>query len=51
MEELIGGIGRVAVQRGTEYGGVSNERRVTSFGAPELTQVIQTPPRKVIAAE
>jgi len=51
MEHLIGGIGRTAVQRSTEYGGVSNERRVTSFGAPELSPVIQTPPRKAMAAE
>jgi len=49
MERLIGGIGRVAVQRGTAYGGVSNERRVTSFNAAELAPVIQTPPRKVAA--
>ena len=49
MERLIGSIGRIAVQRGTEYGGVSNERRVQSFGAPELAPVIQTPPRKVAA--
>ncbi len=51
MERLIGSIGRVAVQRKTEYGVVSNERRVTSFGAPELAPVIQTPPRKAMAAE
>jgi FO synthase len=51
MERLIGSIGRVAVQRKTEYGIVSNERRVTSFGAPELAPVIQTPPRKAMAAE
>ncbi|MGE0419080.1 MAG: 5-amino-6-(D-ribitylamino)uracil--L-tyrosine 4-hydroxyphenyl transferase CofH [Acetobacteraceae bacterium] len=49
MEALISGIGRVPVQRSTGYGGVSNERRVTSFNAPELAPVIQTPPRKVAA--
>ncbi len=49
MEGLISGIGRVAVQRSTAYGGVSNERRVASFDALELTPVIQTPPRKVAA--
>jgi FO synthase len=49
MEGLISGIGRVAVQRSTAYGGVSNERRVASFDAPELAPVIQTPPRKVAA--
>ncbi len=51
MEGLIQGIGRVAVQRGTTYSGVSNERQVKSFGAPELAPVVQTPPRKVMAAE
>jgi FO synthase len=49
MEELIASIGRVASQRGTAYGGVSNERRAMSFGAAELSPVLQTPPRKVAA--
>ena len=51
MESLISSIGRTPMQRGTLYGGVGNERRVTSFNAPELAPVVQTPPRKVLAAE
>jgi FO synthase len=51
MEALIHGIGRVPTQRNTLYGPVSNDRRVSSFGAPELAPVVQTPPRKVLAAE
>jgi FO synthase len=51
MEHLIGGIGRVPVMRDTVYRSVGNERRVQSFGAPELAPVVQTPPRKVVAAE
>ena len=49
--QLIGGIGRVPVMRDTVYRPVGNERRVQSFGAPELAPVVQTPPRKVVAAE
>jgi FO synthase len=49
METLISGIGRTPRQRSTAYGSVSNERRVTSFDAAELTPVVQTPPRKVMA--
>ena len=45
MEGLIGGIGRVPVMRDTTYGGIGNERRAQSFGAPELAPVVQTPPR------
>jgi FO synthase len=51
MEQLIGGIGRVPVMRDTVYRPVGNERRAQSFGAPELAPVVQTPPRKVLAAE
>ena len=51
MEGLIHGIGRQPVQRSTAYGGVSNERQVVSFGAPELAPVVQTPPRKVLVGE
>ncbi len=51
MEGLIGSLGRVPMQRGTLYGPVGNERRVLAFNAPELTPVVQTPPRKVLAAE
>ncbi len=51
MEGLIHGIGRQPLQRSTAYGGVSNERQVVSFNAPELTPVVQTPPRKVLVGE
>ena len=46
MEALIGGLGRVAAIRDTTYGGVGNERRARSFGAPELQPMVQTPPKK-----
>jgi FO synthase len=51
MEQLIGSLARVPVQRDTLYRPVSNERRVVAFNAPELAPVVQTPPRKVMAAE
>jgi FO synthase len=51
MESLIQSIGRLPVQRTTTYQLVSNERRIVSFNAPELAPVVQTPPRKVLAAE
>jgi len=51
MEQLIGSMVRLPVQRDTLYRPVSNERRVVSFNAPELTPVVQTPMRKVMAAE
>jgi FO synthase len=51
MEELINSIGRIPVQRDTLYRPAVQERRVASFNAPELTPVVQTPPRKVLAAE
>jgi FO synthase len=51
MENLIAGIGRVPVMRDTVYRPVGNERRGQSFGAAELAPVVQTPPRKVLAAE
>jgi FO synthase len=51
MEALISGIGRVPIQRDTLYRRVSNDRRSSSFNAPELAPVVQTPPRKVLAAE
>ncbi len=51
MENLIGSIVRTPTQRDTLYRPVGNERRVVSFNAPELTPVVQTPPRKVLAAE
>ena len=51
MEGLIHGIGRQPVQRSTAYGGVSNDRQVVSFNAPELAPVVQTPARKVLVGE
>jgi FO synthase len=51
METLIHGVGRHPVQRSTAYGGVSNERQIVSFNAPELAPVVQTPPRKVLVGE
>ncbi len=51
MESLIRGIGRAPAQRTTLYGPIGNERRARSFGAAELAPVVQTPPRKVLAAE
>jgi FO synthase len=51
MEGLVSSIGRVPVMRDTVYRSVGNERRAQSFGAPELAPVIQTPPKKVLAAE
>lgn len=50
MEQLIGSLARLPVQRDTLYRPVSNERRVVAFNAPELAPVVQTPPRKVVAA-
>jgi len=50
MEELIRSIGRTPLQRSTAYGSVSEERREASFNAKELAPVIQTPPRKRVAA-
>jgi FO synthase len=51
MEQLIGSLARIPVQRDTLYRPVSNERRVVAFNAPELAPFVQTPPRKVLAAE
>jgi FO synthase len=51
MEALIRSIGRIPLQRDTLYRPTSQERRVASFDAPALVPVIQTPPRKVLAAE
>ena len=51
MEDLIYSIRRIPAQRGTTYGTVSQERRAHSFGAAELAPVVQTPPRKLAAAE
>jgi len=51
MEALISSIGRIPVQRDTLYRPTPEERRAVSFNAPELAPVVQTPPRKVLAAE
>ncbi len=51
MEGLIRSIGRIPVQRDTLYRPAPEERRAVSFDAAELAPVVQTPPRKVLAAE
>jgi FO synthase len=51
MEALIRSIGRLPQQRDTLYRPAAAERRTASYGAPELAPVVQTPPRKVLAAE
>ncbi len=51
MEALIRSIGRIPVQRDTLYRPTPEDRRAVSFNAPELAPVVQTPPRKVLAAE
>jgi len=51
MEQLISSLVRTPLQRDTLYQPVGNERRVRAFNAPELAPVVQTPPKKVLAAE
>jgi FO synthase len=51
MEELIRSIGRAPEQRTTLYGPVPSERRAASLNAAALAPVVQTPPRKLVAAE
>ena len=51
MEGLISSIGRMPRQRSTAYGPVPQDRQAASFGAPELAPIVQTPPRKLAAAE
>ncbi|MGH7154468.1 MAG: 5-amino-6-(D-ribitylamino)uracil--L-tyrosine 4-hydroxyphenyl transferase CofH, partial [Acetobacteraceae bacterium] len=51
MEALVRSVGRVPQQRDTLYRPVRDERRLASFNAPELAPVVQTPPRKMLAAE
>ena len=51
MEALIRSIGRIPVQRDTLYRPAPAERRAVSFNAAELAPVVQTPPRKMQAAE
>jgi FO synthase len=51
MEDLIRSLGRTPQQRTTLYGPVPPERRAASLNAPALAPVVQTPPRKLVAAE
>ncbi len=51
MERLITSIGREPCQRDTLYRPVAPERRASAFGAAPLAPVVQTPPRKLVAAE
>ncbi len=51
MEELIRSLGRIPQQRDTLYRPVEGGRRAAAFGAPDLAPVVQTPPRKTVAAE
>ncbi|HWA80229.1 MAG TPA: 5-amino-6-(D-ribitylamino)uracil--L-tyrosine 4-hydroxyphenyl transferase CofH [Acetobacteraceae bacterium] len=51
MESLILSIGRIAVQRDTLYRPVPPERRAASFRAAPLAPVVQTPPRRLAAAD
>ena len=51
MEGLIRSIGRIPMQRDTLYRPAPAERRAVSFNAADLTPVVQTPPRKMQAAE
>ena len=51
MERLIASLGRVPQQRDTLYRSVPAERRRAAFAAAELQPVVQTPPRKLAAAE
>ncbi len=51
MEALIRSIGRIPEQRDTLYRPVEGGRRDASFNAPALTPVVQTAPRKTVAAE
>jgi FO synthase len=51
MEALIRSIRRLPEQRDTLYRPVTPDRREASYDAPELAPVVQTPPRKMVAAE
>ncbi|MDQ2805090.1 MAG: 5-amino-6-(D-ribitylamino)uracil--L-tyrosine 4-hydroxyphenyl transferase CofH, partial [Pseudomonadota bacterium] len=50
MEALVHSIGRVPQQRDTLYRPVADDRRAASFVAAALAPVVQTRPRKLIAA-
>jgi FO synthase len=51
MEDLIRSLARTPEQRTTLYGPVPAERRAASLNAAALAPVVQTPPRKLVAAE
>ena len=51
MEALIRSLGRMPEQRTTLYRPVPAERRAASLNAPALAPVVQTAPRKLVAAE
>ena len=51
MEDLIRSLERTPEQRTTLYGPVPAERRAASLDATVLAPVVQTPPRKFVAAE
>jgi len=51
MEALIRSLGRTPEQRTTLYRPAPAERRAASFSAAALAPVVQTPPRKLVAAE
>ena len=51
MEALIRSIGRVPRAARHAVRPAAEERRALSFNAPELAPVVQTPPRKALAAE
>lgn len=46
MEEIIGEIGRIPLQRTTLYRPASEERRRASFAAPELQPIVLTPAKR-----
>jgi FO synthase len=51
MEDLIRSMARTPEQRTTLYGPVPAERRAASLNARALAPVVQTPPRKLVAAK
>jgi len=51
MEDLIRSLGRVPLQRDTLYRPAPPERRAASFNATPLAPVVQTPPRRLAAAD
>jgi FO synthase len=51
MEDLIQSLQRTPQQRTTLYGPAPAERRAAALNAAALAPVVQTPPRKLVAAE